>query len=384
MPDTPVSDAYDPAIEPLIAGSTAVFAQRGSVYELALASGQRLWSSGGGESLVGMWRWRGVVATLTDDQGTDVQLTGLDAATGAIRWTLPLPGLGVVGGQVATADGGLAMVRADGTLEVVSIATGAVRWSRPSGSWLSVSELGSEASSDIDGLATNADGQGLTAVGGVLIAVGDFATIGYDDRTGRRLWEIGTQQLALPDQPQQVFADGDVVLAGISAGAAQYNTLFAIEPASGRIAWRALVPPVPYLQAEAGPAGLAIDTGSGMYLLDPRTGGRRWWADDGIELVGADDVLTVAYGESDRLVDRNAADGRARWSVPVGEFSQSVMVGGLALLRDPVLPALDAYRLSTGALAWRLPFPGLGYSILLAPVPGGVLVQALGFSCPLP
>ena len=57
-----------------------------------------------------MWRWSGLVAVLTNQVSNHARLTGLDAATGAVRWSLRLPAQGLLGGQAATADGGLAMV----------------------------------------------------------------------------------------------------------------------------------------------------------------------------------------------------------------------------------------------------------------------------------
>jgi outer membrane protein assembly factor BamB len=381
----PNDNHYFPALEPLVVGPAAAIAQDGTVRELALPSGRQVWSYPGGQYVVGMWQWRGVVVVLTDVVSEYAQLTGLDAATGAVRWTLSMPGTGVVGSQVATADGGLAMIRADGTLQVVSMATGAVRWTRPAGSWLSLSEMGDQEVSAVNGLTTDADAQGLTTAGGVLIAVGDYGTIGYDDRTGRQLWEIASQ-LALPDEPQQLFADGDVLLATITAGAVAFNTLSAIVPASGRVAWQAVVRPSPLLMAGAGRAGVAVDTGNGLYLLDPRTGRQRWADTDGLELVGTSDVVTIEEdpGGSYRLVDRNAVDGRARWLVPAPGFSQSAMAAGLVFVQDPAVPALDAYRLGTGALAWQVPFPAAGYSVQLAIVSGGVLLQALSYSCVAP
>jgi hypothetical protein len=59
------------------------------------------------------------------------------------------------------------------------------------------------------------------------------------------------------------------------------------------------------------------------------------------------------------------------------------MTDGLLLVQNPMTPGLDAYRLGSGTLAWRVPFPS-GYSDLLAVVPGGVLVQAIKRFCPSP
>jgi outer membrane protein assembly factor BamB len=370
-----------PVLEPLIAGPAAVFAQGGSVQALALANGQPLWSYAGGQSVWGLWRWQGMVVALTEDNYYPDRLTGLDAATGTVRWTRQVPGSGLVGPQVATADGGLAMIDTDGALEIVSLATGVVRWTHPDSSWLSLSALGSGSFSAVNGIMTADDGQGLAASDGVLIAVGDFGTAGYDDRTGRRLWSLGLG-LGLPVQPAPVLADGDVLLADDAPDSAGSDVLYAIEPASGRVRWQAGFPASVALQAQAGPGGVAVDTDQGMYLLDPATGRRRWEATtDSSMLVGAGDVLTMEDPGSTRLADRSAADGQLRWSIPAAEFTQAAMADGLVFDENLAQSALNAYRLGTGALAWRSAFPGVGYPVQLAPAPGGVLVQAHGWAC---
>lgn len=72
----------------------------------------------GGQAVYGMWRWGGLVAVLTGQVGRHARITGLDAATGAVRWVLRLPGNGLLGSQVPTGDGGLAMIRSDGVVQV--------------------------------------------------------------------------------------------------------------------------------------------------------------------------------------------------------------------------------------------------------------------------
>ena len=69
----------------------------------------------------------GLVAVLTVQTSLHQRLTGLDATTGAVRWTLSLPGRGLPGSQAPTADGGLAMVTTTGVLQVVNLADGRVR-----------------------------------------------------------------------------------------------------------------------------------------------------------------------------------------------------------------------------------------------------------------
>ena len=113
---------------PVAVGPVAVFAQDGIVHGIRLADGHPLWSWPGGQSVYGMWRRGGLVAVLTDQVSNHARLTGLDAVTGAVRWSLRLPARGLLGGQALTADGGLAMAVAGQGLQVVNLADGRVRW----------------------------------------------------------------------------------------------------------------------------------------------------------------------------------------------------------------------------------------------------------------
>ena len=132
-PRPPGTDSIG-SVAPVLAGPVAVLAQDGTVHGLRIADGRPLWAWHGGQAVYGMWRWGGLVAVLTDQVSSHARITGLDAATGAVRWVLRLPGSGLLGGQVAVG-GGLAMIRSDGVLQVVSLATGRVRWARFAGRW---------------------------------------------------------------------------------------------------------------------------------------------------------------------------------------------------------------------------------------------------------
>lgn len=113
-------------LAPLVAGPVAVFAQDGTVHGLRLADGHPLWAWHGGQAVYGMWRWGGLVAVLTDQVSDHARITGLDAATGAVRWVLRVPGQGLLGSQVPTGDG-------YPTVRLVSrgAATGKPLWARP-------------------------------------------------------------------------------------------------------------------------------------------------------------------------------------------------------------------------------------------------------------
>ena len=165
---------FSSTVQPVAAGPVAVFAQDGMVHGLDLADGHPLWSWAGGQSVYGMWRWGALVAVLTDQVSNHSRLTGLDAVTGAVRWSLRLPARGLLGGQAATADGGLALGTATGVLQVVSRADGTIRWRRTTGA-----------------------SPALTAASQMVIFGENGRLTGYDDRTGRPRWTTG----GVPAQP---------------------------------------------------------------------------------------------------------------------------------------------------------------------------------------
>ena len=312
---------FSTVAQPLVAGPVAVLAQDGIVHGLDLGDGHPLWSWTGGQDVFGMWRWGGLVAVLTDQVSTHSRLTGLDAATGQVRWSLRLPGRGLLGDQAATADGGLAMVTTAGVLQVVNLADGSVRWRRTAGA-----------------------SPALTAAGQLVIFSVNGRLTGYDDQTGQPRWTTG----GLPGQPTIQVADGLVLVTSNAQGPGITTALTAVLPATGRIAWR-FDTGEPLTVLSAGPAGLTVAAyvfNRWLYLLDPRTGRPRWQA-------------TLAAS-------------------PAGQ-QQVLQAGPLAVLQtDPSFPGspapLLAYQLSSGRAAWQVDMPTF---VVTSPVlaPGHVLVQ---------
>jgi outer membrane protein assembly factor BamB len=359
-----------PVVEPLVIGTVAVFAQDGSVHGLRLASGQPLWSFTGVQSVYGMWRWQDLVVVLTDQVSDHARLTGLDAATGAVRWTLPLPGGGLYGDLAATGDGGLAMVRADGTLEVVNLATGAVRWTRRTGT-----------------------SQALAAAGSVVFFGADGRLTAYDAQTGRPVWTTS----GLPAQPAAQLAGGLLLVTStIQGGTAQAGSALgavtAVRAATGRIAWRFNPGPTVSVLAADPVAGVAVATYNPdrLYLLDPATGRPRWQAATAagygmVPVFTTGGMIGVEGGipgfGSVRLVDRDAASGRIQWQDALADppvaadqvlrAGQVVVVQGVPVRGDED-SVLSAYRLgssggmSGGGLAWRIGLPAIA---AVAPVP---------------
>jgi outer membrane protein assembly factor BamB len=359
----------DPNVTPVVAGGVAVLAQDGVVHVLRLADGRPLWSWHGGQSVYGIWRWRGLVAILTDQVSTHAKLTGLDAATGSVRWVDHLPGLGLYNNQAETADGGLAMIRSDRALEVISLATGRVRWTARPGL--------------IDMVAT-ADGLVIAGSG----AGGRLS--GYNDLTGRRSWT----RLGLPARPFLQLLGHLVLVTNGNQDPSYMTALIAIRPATGALAWR-FDPGTPVTALSYGPAGLAVATylsGRRLYLLDARTGRPRWRVTtaanpDALPEVTSHGVVTVEGGLPGfprlRLVSRAGATGRRLWAIrlriaPLGVQPVLPLPGDVAVQlagRRILGPSpLLSYRLATGALAWRASMPA-SVQLPPVPVPGGLLVQ---------
>ena len=372
-----------PDAEPLAVGGVAVFAQTGVVHGLRLDGGQALWTNTDGLPVYGMWRWQGLVVVLSGQSGGGPaikgetwggRLTGLDAATGVVRWTLPMSGIGPQTDAVATADGGLAVAGMLGKLLMVDMADGTVRWSR--------------AITDSTGLAA--------AAGLVLYGSGDRLTA-YDDKTGVPRWTAVSMDT---DLPQMQLAAGLLLVSSAFGG----TPVTAYSLATGRVAWTFETPApqagatASWAAASAGTAGVAVAVanlpGPGrLYMLDLATGRVRWQA---TTVVGAGPLLTTAgvidlEGTAAKgpaaIVDRDAADGRIRWQDKLQQqfsnagqgMEQLVQAGQLALVQSNATPGqpvtLSAYWLDDGSLAWQTRLPE---NVADSPdlVPGrGVLVQ---------
>jgi outer membrane protein assembly factor BamB len=378
---TPLKTRGNPlssAVTPVPVGPVAVFAQDGIVHGIRLAGGRVLWSWPGGQDVYGLWRWGGLVAVLTDQVSDHSRLTGLDAATGAVRWSLRLPARGLLGGQALTADGGLAMVVPGQGIQVVNLADGRVRWRRQ--------------------LPTS---PALTAAGHLVIYGPNGHLAGYDARTGGLRWAVTP---GVSRDPAFQLAGGLLLVTSTTAGPSVPKTLTAVVPATGRVAWR-FDPRTPAAHPEAqasvlaaGPAGLAVATYDPrrLYLLDWHTGRPRWHADTyvsqgNVPLVTSTSVVLPEGLDHVTLVARDAASGRVRWrdSLPAssGDYRPVLAAGPLAILPgDPRTPGatapLRAYQAAGGRLAWQASLPTFVQSPLVL-VPGGILVQPAdpGYGC---
>ncbi len=375
-----------PDVAPVAVGGVAVFAQTAVVHGLRLASGHALWTYTDGQGVYGMWRWQGLVIVLTGWSGGGPavrgetwpgRLTGLDAATGVVRWTLPISGIGPQVYAATTADGGLAVAGMLGRLTVVDMADGAVRWSRAA-----------------------ADSTGLAAATGLVLYGSTGRLTAYNDRTGAPRWTASSMDMNLP---QMQMAAGLLVVSSEFGG----TPVTAYAPATGRVAWSFETPAAQagatasWAAVAAGTDGVAVGVANPpapgrLYLLDPATGRVRWQA---ATIVGTGPLLTPA-GVVDiegtaapgpvKIVDRDAADGRIRWQdtrqQPVSDAGQGLeqleQAGQVALVQSNAAAGqpvtLSAYSLDDGSPAWQVILPE---NVEVSPVlvPGqGVLVQPDG------
>jgi outer membrane protein assembly factor BamB len=354
---------------PVVVAGIALFAQDGVVHGLRLAGGQQRWSWAGGQDVYGMWPWRGTVAVLTDQVSTHARLTGLDAVTGRVVWTVRLPRQGLYGTLTATTDGGLAMIGADGRVRVVDLRTGRVRWTQPAGQSPRPAAL---------------DGNVVTGAGGRLT--------GYDDRSGHVRWRLS----GVPSDPVLQELAGLVLVTSGAQGPGEPTALTAVNPATGRVAWR-FDPGMPVTVLSAGRAGLAVTTYDDrrLYLINPASGRVRWHAatfiaQHTVPLVTATDVYSLEGGATDypvpRITDRNAANGALHWAralgaqafgpQPVLRIGTQVVVQTNSDKPGGTAPLL-AFHAGSGQPAWRVDLP----TFVPAPpvlVPGGLLVQAAG------
>jgi outer membrane protein assembly factor BamB len=372
-----------PDAAPVAVGGVAAFAQTGVVHGLRLAGGQALWTYTDGLPVFGMWRWQGLVVVLSGRGEGPVavkgetwrgRLTGLDAATGVVRWTLPVSGIGPQTYAAATPDGGLAVAGMLGRLLVVDMADGTVRWSR-----------------------AVTDSTGLAAAAGLVLYGSAGRLTAYDDRTGVPRWTAASMDM---DLPQMQMAAGLLLVSSAFGG----TPVTAYTPATGRVAWTFQTPApragttASWASVAAGAAGVAVAVANlpapgRLYLLDPATGRVRWQA---ATLVAAGPVLAAA-GVVDiegtavtgpvAIVDRDAADGRilSRHTVQqsvsnAGQgMEQLVQAGQLALVQSNAAAGqpvtLSAYWLDDGSPAWQIVLPE---NVAVSPVlvPGqGVLAQ---------
>ncbi|TDE10097.1 carboxypeptidase regulatory-like domain-containing protein [Jiangella asiatica] len=186
-----------------------------TVYALDAATGEQVWATDVGTSVfAGPAVGEGLAVVGNADAG---ELTALDAATGAHRWTLTRTGDYFIGGA-SIVDGTVYIPTTDGdgggSLLAVDAATGQLRW---------------EAD-------RHGDGQGTTpAVYGDLVIAGSHGlglVVAYDRATGVPVWQYAVAGAV--SASVMVTDDGFVV------GGSQLDfRLWALDAATGELVWEA-------------------------------------------------------------------------------------------------------------------------------------------------
>jgi outer membrane protein assembly factor BamB len=370
-------------LQPLVIAGVAVFAEENAVYGIRVSDGRQLWRrafstdiAAESGAVYGLWPSGGRIVVLTGQVSASARLTALTASTGAVRWTLPLPSE-LLGSQAQASGGTLAVLRPDGVLESVDLASGRVLWSHRVGQSL-----------------------GPAAIGSVIAAGSDGRVSGYDGRTGRVLWTAS----GLPEQPDVTAVDG-VFLAYDNTDT---GGVVALNPRTGRVEWRFGSDAV----LGAGPAGIAFATYTPrrVYLVNPATGRARWSVatfavssgDNPGQLLeaGSDVVLpegsVAPSADVFRLVVRDAADGRVLWSTKLAGGADGLnlallpLAGGQAIAVTsvqgtgfPTSTRLTVRRLGAGRQLASVTLPDM----ILAPltVTGtSVLAQSDSPACATP
>jgi outer membrane protein assembly factor BamB len=337
---------------PAVGATVGYWPEDGIVHALRLKDGKELWHFKQGFSLNGVWLNHGVVAVLTDDFGGNGQLTGLNATTGKAVWRVTIPGKGLtIGGPVATADGGLAWVRADGQLQVVDLTSGKVRWSQRQGT---PTQIGAQFPQ-------------LETLGAQVFYLAAGRLSAYNDKTGAVAWS----EHKMPVHTSLDVAAGDLLLNGGWPSAP--FAIGAVDPVHGATSWTYASPvALTLLAGGSGRIAVAAETGPlplHEFMLDAQTGLVDWQTDT--QLLGnpvlirtLDTVSVEGDGDYDKpalLVDRSLADGHVLWQTTLHHqaataqsltlVGSSVMINPDAEFANPDNP-LYGFSAANGHAAW--------------------------------
>jgi outer membrane protein assembly factor BamB len=350
-------------LQPLIIGGVGVFAEENAVYGIRLSDGRQLWRrpfskdiAAEAGAVYGLWQSDGRVVVLTGQVSANARLTALTPSTGAVRWTLRLPASGLLGSQAQGSDGTLAILRPNGVLESVDLASGRVLWSHRVGQSL-----------------------GPAAIGSVIAAGSDGRVAGYDGRTGRVLWTAS----GLPEQPDVTAVDG-IFLAYDNSDT---GGVVALNPRTGGVEWRFGSDAI----LGAGPSGIAFATYTPrrVYLVNPATGRARWSVatfavssgDNPGQLLEAGSDVVLPEGDVTppadvfRVVVRDAANGQELWSAPLAGGTDGFNLAPLSLAGGQAI-AVTSVQGAAFTTSTRLTVRRLGTGRQLASVTLPDLVMA--------
>lgn len=336
-------------LSPVAVGAVTVFARGDVLYGLRMADGHPVWSRATGQDIAGMWRWQDLAVVLTQPDASGLELlTGLDASTGLARWRLRVAGS--VSGFSPTADGGMAILCGNGTLEVVDLSSGRVRWTRP----------------DVYAAA-------MPVAGGAVLVSANGRLTSYDDRTGHVRWTEALMPAHMTSVANRLSpgAVGLAYLTGVQQLAAGQWTpvLLGISTADGRLKWR-FVPKAPQGSLDAYAPGLisvtsATGTTTWQDALDPATGRVRWKVASSYHTI-ATPLGILTGSDSSQISLRDTLTGHTRWTTPLtsggppGFPALPVLPSGHLLIMPAAADGshlLTARQMSNGALAWQVTIP---------------------------
>lgn len=274
----------------------------------------------------------------------DRRLTAIDARTGAIRWSAPLPNVAMTTPIVAD---GLAIV-GTGTARVAYASLERVVWGRPGGDDV----IAFDVRTGRERWRYRTEGEdmpspALVRIRGrdaIVFANGDDHARALDVRTGRLIWQRPEPGIATMSSAAALNGRVYVIVGGI-AGAAQGNRLLALDARTGRTIWSAR-----YGNADCSPA-----------------------VADGTVLVEGSSSSSGAMNDVD-AIDLRTGALRWRWFSGIGRFTQTASneeaiaplgIRGVFFESIPAVDRFDAFDARTGTVLWSL---GTRAAVKMSPV----------------
>jgi outer membrane protein assembly factor BamB len=210
---TPSVPLYDAA--PLLDGDQVVVATDSGLVSLGRADGTQRWAADLGE--------RGSTPVAAGERllatTWSQRLAAVDRATGALAWTLDLPGPTY---DAPAAASGVAMATWDGGeragLTAVDVVTGAPRWTA------------SLAGGGVSGPAV-IERPGSNAAGTVVVVAGDGAAHGFDVSSGAERWRASLPGAGSPEVPPTAVGAADVAVAD------RDGDIAVLDATTGRMRW---------------------------------------------------------------------------------------------------------------------------------------------------
>ncbi len=373
LPATPGLGYAEP-VSPLAVGGVSVFADGNALYALRLGDGHPVWHKAFGTAknpgtgtIDALWTWPGEVIAALATSTASSGLVSLDAATGAVRWTVAL-GAGLEDLPAVTSDGVVAVLSQTGTLRAFDLTSGRQLWSAK----YSKSGL-LAAGTVIIGNAGHGSGNSWTR-----------ALTAFSGRAGRVLWS----KSGLPGGSQFAPAPGGRLLTydvplPLPPGTRQPAPapVTALDAATGRTLWTLNAGgPVSVVWAAA--AGVVVASGlpgtvlvkdpaARLYLADPGTGKIRWSAAGHTDpyatpaITGANVITVTTTPATGTVTDHAARTGATEWKAVISDVYGRYLAtpdGPNVLVTFPpaaegkpsVLLAIDA---ATGATKATDPLP---------------------------